>query len=362
MKIDLNNYEAYFLDYLEGNLSPDQVAELLLFLEQHPSLKNEVEDPGLVELEPEVAPSFPHKEALRLPDYSSPITHRNEEDYFIAYREDVLPLSQRAEVEEYLLRFPGRRKDFDTYQKMILKADLQLKYAARHELKRKTTVVTRLYWYAAAAAACLLVAMNLNFDPSAPSAELAMLPLSPEKQMSFSMRKGFAMTAHPLSGVVRPQQGRSEDFRSEVAPEKREQLSLPGEIATKDADQRLPEADKEETASTVASAEDLPAFSQEVETGPALSDGSAMPEEAESVAGHSEEKEYFTAEAFLAGIVKEKVLKSDNPEMSIGKTVSEKLSKAIGGGVDIEKNANGEVLAFEIRIGKFELFRKSGKN
>ena len=44
MNIDKNNYEAFFLDYHEGNLSPQEVADLYLFLSQYPELKKEFED------------------------------------------------------------------------------------------------------------------------------------------------------------------------------------------------------------------------------------------------------------------------------------------------------------------------------
>jgi hypothetical protein len=43
MNIDKNNYEIYLIDYLEGNLSPNEVAEILLFLEQHADIKQEFE-------------------------------------------------------------------------------------------------------------------------------------------------------------------------------------------------------------------------------------------------------------------------------------------------------------------------------
>ena len=38
-KISIFNYEAYYLDLLEGNLSEEDTALLLDFLEQHPHLK-----------------------------------------------------------------------------------------------------------------------------------------------------------------------------------------------------------------------------------------------------------------------------------------------------------------------------------
>ena len=43
MGINKENYEAYFLDYQEGTLAPGQVAELMVFLEMYPELKEELE-------------------------------------------------------------------------------------------------------------------------------------------------------------------------------------------------------------------------------------------------------------------------------------------------------------------------------
>ena len=42
-KIDLNNYEAYFLDFMEGSLSAEEKHDLFTFLEKHHELKNEFE-------------------------------------------------------------------------------------------------------------------------------------------------------------------------------------------------------------------------------------------------------------------------------------------------------------------------------
>jgi len=50
MQINRNNYEAYFLDYRENNLSPEQVAELMIFLEQNPDLKASFEAYENIEL------------------------------------------------------------------------------------------------------------------------------------------------------------------------------------------------------------------------------------------------------------------------------------------------------------------------
>ena len=41
--INRNNYEEYFLDFLEGNLSPSENDLLMSFLNSNPDLKEELE-------------------------------------------------------------------------------------------------------------------------------------------------------------------------------------------------------------------------------------------------------------------------------------------------------------------------------
>lgn len=43
-KINLNNYEAFWLDYLEGNLSVDDQAAFVLFASQHPELEIDLDE------------------------------------------------------------------------------------------------------------------------------------------------------------------------------------------------------------------------------------------------------------------------------------------------------------------------------
>ncbi len=52
MKITRENYEAWLLDYMEGNLTEVQRAELLIFLSQHPNLEAEFDLEGAGVLSP----------------------------------------------------------------------------------------------------------------------------------------------------------------------------------------------------------------------------------------------------------------------------------------------------------------------
>lgn len=63
--ITIDNYEAFLLDQLEGNLSPADEKALDAFLTANPELKTEVEGIQLYYLEPEESVIFPNKETLK---------------------------------------------------------------------------------------------------------------------------------------------------------------------------------------------------------------------------------------------------------------------------------------------------------
>ena len=65
MNIDRNNCELYFLDYLEGTLPAEETAELLLFVEENPDLKELIENEAMIGLVPDLTIHFNHKASLK---------------------------------------------------------------------------------------------------------------------------------------------------------------------------------------------------------------------------------------------------------------------------------------------------------
>lgn len=65
MKINIDNYEAFLVDRMEGQLSPEDAAELELFLAENPALKEDAALYELTRLEPDPAIIFANKEALK---------------------------------------------------------------------------------------------------------------------------------------------------------------------------------------------------------------------------------------------------------------------------------------------------------
>jgi hypothetical protein len=65
MNINRHNYEAWLLDYIEGNLSAEQVDELLVFLDANPDLKSTLDDYRNISFETGEDIPFDAKEALK---------------------------------------------------------------------------------------------------------------------------------------------------------------------------------------------------------------------------------------------------------------------------------------------------------
>ena len=77
MKININNYEEWMVDYIEGNLSEADKKELDEFLEFHPELKSELELFGQTKLAPDNNIVFVNKEMLKKHEVAKVIPMRN---------------------------------------------------------------------------------------------------------------------------------------------------------------------------------------------------------------------------------------------------------------------------------------------
>ncbi|MDP1747186.1 MAG: hypothetical protein Q8L90_16545 [Bacteroidota bacterium] len=131
MNINKNNYEAYFLDYHEGNLTPVQVADLLFFVEQHPELKEEFENFENFSLEDFSSIEFENKSSLK-----KEITLDNKEEYFIRAVENELNPSEIALLNNFLKHHPQFFVDLELFQKTKLSLDTSIVYEQKNSLKR----------------------------------------------------------------------------------------------------------------------------------------------------------------------------------------------------------------------------------
>ena len=162
-KIDIQNYEAFYLDYLEGNLVMEDVAQLLLFLEGNPELKSELEQTGLVEL------PIDDELVLNKRNLIRNIDEENVEEFIIADLESQLKPEDESELREFLIRSPETKTLANRYKKTILRPD-EIVFEDKESLKRKSLRMLQLVPVLRVAAAILVfVLLSLpisdDFDP-----------------------------------------------------------------------------------------------------------------------------------------------------------------------------------------------------
>jgi hypothetical protein len=143
MKINRDNYEAYFLDYFEGQLSPEMVQEVLLFVELNPDLKNIFTDFEAVTLTSEDDIVFENKAGLKKNQVfaTSQINDSNYEEFLIGETEGLLDTNQLSALDEFISINPQFENDRRLFGLAHLTADSEVVFEAKESLKQKAIPV-----------------------------------------------------------------------------------------------------------------------------------------------------------------------------------------------------------------------------
>lgn len=163
-RISIFNYEAFYLDFLEGNLSEEDTVLLFEFLDKHPELK--LEDEGLVTLndEPPVLDDQ-FKMGLKQVEFNeTAITPNNAEQFMIAETEGLLSNEKLRELDKFVGSDNERIRLRRTFAATKLKPDVRVVFADKDSLKRNKRITL---WpvISLAAAACAAV-LFLLWDPA----------------------------------------------------------------------------------------------------------------------------------------------------------------------------------------------------
>lgn len=176
MKIDLTNYEEKFLDYYDGNLSAEEVADLFLFIEKHPELKEEFESFENISInEIDTNISFPDKNFIKQLTIPSIETI---DLWLIAEMEDELALQQRVMLSAFLKNHPQFEKDRILFRNTKLTLGIAEIHPDKESLKRKAVkpiafgIPSRM-WYSAAAVLILIIGAWYVLLPPAVKPETA---------------------------------------------------------------------------------------------------------------------------------------------------------------------------------------------
>ena len=121
-RISIFNYEAFYLDFLEGNLNEEDTALLMAFLEENPDLRiDDAELPSYDEDSLTLNPDF--KNSLKQPDLSGAISNDNVEHFMIANTEGLLEESKTEELEAFVSQNPVLAKEIRIYNAVHLEPD-----------------------------------------------------------------------------------------------------------------------------------------------------------------------------------------------------------------------------------------------
>lgn len=167
MSINRNNYETYFIDYLDGVLSPDQVSELLLFLDEHPDLKEELSDLDTAPLMEGENIQYPDKQHLKKNPILSvgPIHELNYQEYLIGSVEGDLSARENRLLERFVLRNPQVAGEWEQFKRTRLVPDPAVIFPGKSRLKRHTlwsTYQKPLYYISGAAAGLLVLLLVIQ--------------------------------------------------------------------------------------------------------------------------------------------------------------------------------------------------------
>jgi hypothetical protein len=159
MKINRNNYEAFFLDYIEGTLGTTEKAELEAFLVNNPDLKTELDNFESISL-PFSENIFSQKELLKK-DITNilKITDSNFEELCIARLEGDMDKDTEVLFERYLNQNPDQLRTYKLYLKTILEPDKTIVYKEKQKLKHLKIGQYRTPIYISIAAAASIAIM-----------------------------------------------------------------------------------------------------------------------------------------------------------------------------------------------------------
>ena len=131
-KINRNNYEAYFLDFVEGNLSEEERMAVLDFIQENPDLKEELEGFELIELPVGEKLSDNWTALKKEKNYSN--SQELRDDLFFKALEGELSDKEKADLKE-LLANEAFGAEFNLWMKLKLRADENISdWSALYEL------------------------------------------------------------------------------------------------------------------------------------------------------------------------------------------------------------------------------------
>ena len=160
MNINRNNYEEYFILYLDNELDSESRREVEAFAQQNPDLKAEMDLLLQSRLVPDAGISFTGKGSLMRFDSAS-ISLSNYEEWLTSYIDDELTTGERNDVEVFVAGNPAIQRELNLLQQTKLQPET-IVFPDKESLYRKEEKarVISIRWIRIAAAAVLLLGIS----------------------------------------------------------------------------------------------------------------------------------------------------------------------------------------------------------
>lgn len=165
MKIDRTNYEIWFTDWIDNNLTQSQAEDLNIFLKENPDLREEFNQILFMKLEPSVIP-FTDKE--RLKKTIAEISNEQFEFLCVASLENDLSPEQQNELTGIITNDKEKSRVFGLISKTKLSPP-DLKYEFRKSLLRRSPTERIIQFSILVLSTAAVIAAFLLVGPARPT-------------------------------------------------------------------------------------------------------------------------------------------------------------------------------------------------
>jgi hypothetical protein len=158
MRITAENYEAFFLDYHEGSLNLQQVAELMIFLEENPALKEAFEAFENIKVKADEFVSLSRSALKKIP--------ANYNELLIGHLEGSLSDKEEKRLQDLLSSEPKFESELNLFKQTILVPDPNIIFENKDSLKKnsKGRIINLYYYVSAAASVAVIIGLYLFFS------------------------------------------------------------------------------------------------------------------------------------------------------------------------------------------------------
>lgn len=348
-KINLENYEAYFLDFAEGNLAENQLFELESFLIMHPHLRKELEEFESISLNDEPAITSNLKSELKREELTGLLLS----DYLmISEVEGTISIGEKAQLTNLIKQSPEKMVELASYHKTRLIQEKTIVFKEKSALlqKEKKLIVWWHYASSVAAAALIVFLWNFSFVEVAYSPKGFAWQKAPSNyeepiQFQFVVQEKAAKTVGEKK--LLPTKPEDKTFANNIVPASRllsKEVSNDKELISLD-----PIEDKQVAEAETTSQQEKEKFKEET---PTLVDEDLLVSKDVS---KSNEAKFIPIQEFAKNKIKDDVLKGK----TFSETILEEIAEVSNEKITFErkKDRTGNTQKFALNIGKFSISR-----